>query len=510
MRYLAFALTLAASLHAPLPASRPALNDKPVRVEGGLVSGAPGKDASIIVFKGIPFAAPPVGDLRWREPKPVVPWQGTRKATEFGASCMQNIVDVLPPWTHEFMTHTAVSEDCLFLNVWTPAKAAGEKRPVYVYIYGGANTSGSGAVPIYDGEGLAKKGIVAVTMNYRVGIFGFFTHPELSAESEHHVSGNYALLDLIAGLKWVHNNIAAFGGDPGRVVIGGQSAGSWNVHSLIASPLAKGLFHAAIAQSGSSVSQSSRTLAEQEQAGVKFAESKGAHSLADLRKMSYQDLATRSAGATGVAQVRFPAATVVDGYVQPAFPAFVSDVPTLTGSNKDESGASPHPSITEEAYARQAQRYGPMAADYVRLYPLAASNEGARDAARMSTYVWAVNRAKVAKTKVFTYYWDHTLPGPESDKYGAFHSSEIGYVMNTLDTADRPFTAEDRKIAEMMSNYWANFIRTGDPNGPGLPKWPSVQEQPGMTMELGDNTAVIPAAADPAKVAFFQKAFSQF
>lgn len=197
MRHIAATLVFAA---LPLSGAIP----QQVKVEGGALAGVPGKDASIMVFKGIPFAAPPVGDLRWRAPKPVAPWKGVRKADAFGNSCIQNIVTERKPWTYEFMTHTDVSEDCLFLNVWTGAKSAAEKLPVYVFIHGGGNTEGSGAVPVYDGEGLAKKGIVVVTVNYRLGVFGFFTHPELTAESDVHSSGNYALLDLIAALHWVH------------------------------------------------------------------------------------------------------------------------------------------------------------------------------------------------------------------------------------------------------------------------------------------------------------------
>jgi para-nitrobenzyl esterase len=510
-----FSLFAAATLNAAI--------HQPVKVEGGLLAGVPGKDTAILVFKGIPFAAPPVGDLRWRAPRPVLPWQGVRKAGEFGNSCMQNIVSEHKPWTYEFMTHTAVSEDCLYLNVWTGAKSASEKRPVYVFIHGGGNTEGSGAVPVYDGEGLAKKGIVVVTVNYRLGILGFFTHPELTAESDVHASGNYALLDLIAALRWVHENIAAFGGNPNRVVIGGQSAGASNVHSLVASPLARGLFHGAIAESGSSVGglglMNSRSLADQEKIGLRFAEAKGAHSLADLRKMSWQELTSPISGGAGNGPFRF--GVVVDGYVQPAPPAEVfaqgkqNDVPTLTGCNQDEGGASTHPTTTAEAFQRQAhQRYAEMAGEFLELYPAAtgeqahsAQNDSSWDSTRASMYFWAVNRAKTAKTKAYTYFWDHTLPGPDADRFGAFHTSEVPYVMNTLGMADRPFTDADRKIADMMSSYWANFIRTGDPNGKGLAHWAAVSEQPGTTMELGDKSAAIGVTGDKAKLAFFEKYF---
>jgi para-nitrobenzyl esterase len=214
---IAAAVVVAGSLSAAIT--------QPVKVEGGLVSGVPGTDVSIMAFRGIPFAAPPVGDLRWRAPKPVAAWQGVRTADKFSASCIQNVVRERKPWTYEFMTHGAISEDCLYLNVWTAAKSAAEKRPVYVYLYGGGFSEGSAAVPVYDGEGLAKKGLVVVTINYRVGVLGFLAHPELSRESDRQASGNYGLMDQIAALRWVRENIAHFGGDENRVTVAGQSAG---------------------------------------------------------------------------------------------------------------------------------------------------------------------------------------------------------------------------------------------------------------------------------------------
>jgi len=488
--------------------------NKPVKVEGGLVSGVPGKDPAVTSFKGIPFAAPPVGDLRWRAPKPVIAWQGVHKADQFGNSCIQNIVTERKPWTYEFMAHNDISEDCLFLNVWTAAKSPNEKRPVYMYIYGGGNTEGSSAVPVYDGEGLAKKGVIVVTVNYRLGVLGFFTHPELTKESDGRASGNYALLDLITALRWIHANIAAFGGDPSRVTIGGQSAGASNTHVLVASPLAKGLFHRAIAESGSSVTglglMNARTLADQEAVGTRFAEAKGAHALADLRAMSWKDLVAPVPGGG----FRFGA--VVDGYVLPAPAGEIfargtqNDVPTLTGCNMHEGGAVPHPEVTAEAFQKQAQqRYGELAERYLKLYTVADVNESAWDAERVSMYLWSQQRAKTAKTKAFTYFWDHTLPGPDADRYGAFHTSEVPYALNTLYMSDRPFTAEDRKIADAMSSYWANFIATGDPNGKGLPHWPAVGEHDAATMEVGDKPGPIPVASSPERLLFFQDFFAR-
>jgi para-nitrobenzyl esterase len=422
-----------------------------VKISTGQLSGVAGSDPSISVFKGIPFAAPPVGDLRWRAPQPPAPWKGVRKAAEFGNSCVQNIRTESKPWTYEFMTHNEVSEDCLSLNVWTGAAKAGEGRPVYMYIYGGANTEGSSAVPAYDGEGLAKKGVVVVTVNYRLGVFGWFAHPELKP------SGNYALLDLIAALHWIHDNIAAFGGDPAKVTVGGQSAGGANTLSLMVSPLAKGLFRGVIIESAGG---GSRPLSDTREAGVKFAEAKGAKSLHELRKMSWKDLLAATAGAP-----RFSSA-VMDGYVLPetAVNAYeTSTVPILAGINMHENGATPQ-----------------------------GANEAAWNAARTRLS----RAAQSSPVKAYTYFWDHTLPGPDAGNYGAFHSSEVPYVFSSLARAERPFTDADRKIADTMSSYWANFIATGDPNGKDLPHWPSVSEKPNYTMEVGDKNAPIPVGGE--------------
>ena len=508
---------------AALPAA--AAITKPVKVQGGLVSGVPAKSKAITVFRGIPFAAPPVGDLRWKAPKAAVAWQGTRTADKFSASCIQNIVQERKPWTHEFMAHGEISEDCLYLNVWTPAKSAQEKRPVFIYIHGGGNTEGSGSVAVYDGEGLAKKGLVVVTINYRLGVLGFLAHPELTKESDVKASGNYGLLDQIAAVRWVHDNIAAFGGDPARVTIAGQSAGASGVHNLTATPLAKGLFQRAIAESGSGVGAgpgNMRKLQDGEGDGVKFAAAKNASSLAALRAMKWQDVVAPIPGAdTGRGGFRF--GPIVDGYALPASVQEIfaqgkqNDVPELTGCNKDEGGAVPHPDITDDDYQKAArQRFGDLADEFLKLYPGAtdaqariAQNESSRDQARVSMYLWAVNRAKTAKAKAFTYFWTHPIPGPDVEKYGAHHTSEVPYVLAALDMSDRPFTAADRKVEDTVSSYWANFATNGDPNGKGLPKWPAVSEKPEFTMELGDKSGPIPVAGDQAKFQFFKKFFSR-
>lgn len=499
---------------------------QPVKTRSGLVSGLAGKDSSVLSFKGIPFAAPPVGDLRWRAPKPATSWQGVRKAEQYGNSCIQTILQERKPWTSEFMTHNNISEDCLYLNVWTAAVNANEARPVYLYIHGGGNVEGSAAVPAYDGEGLAKKGIVVVTVNYRLGILGFFTHPELTKESDDHASGNYALLDLIAALRWIRDNIAAFGGDPQRVTIGGQSAGAANTHALTASPLARGLFRGAVAESGSSVDagpMGSRLLADQEQIGLKFAAAKGAKSLAALRAMPWKDLVTPIPGTEEGFNSPYRFATVVDGYVLTASvmdtfaKGLQNDVPTLTGGNKDEGGAMPHPDITAAAYQKQSNTgYQELAGDLLKLYPGdtdaaagVSQNEVPWDRARVSTYLWAQNRAKTAKTPAYTYFFDHAMPGPDVERFGAFHTADVPYFMNTLGMSNRSFVAADHKIAEMMSSYLVNFVTTGNPNGKGLPTWPSVKEKPGFTMEIGDKFAPIPVAGSDAKMKLFEQYFAR-
>jgi carboxylesterase type B len=490
---------------------------EPLRLKQGLIAGPPGTNESIAVFKGIPFAAPPVGTARWRAPEPAAGWSGVRKADAFSPSCIQSVVTERKPWTYEFMTHGEISEDCLYLNVWTPATSVTARRPVFVYIYGGGNVEGSGAVPAYDGEGLASKGLVVVTFNYRVGVLGFFTHPELSKESSYHASGNYGLLDQIAAVQWVHDNIAAFGGDPARITIAGQSAGASAVHNLTASPMAKGLFHRAIADSGSSIATAGgRTLKDQEADGVRFAEAKSADSLAELRAMSWKDIIAPITPAPTPA-VRFT--IVTDGYALPATEkdAFArgtqNDVPTITGLNADENGAVPHPTITREAFEKQArQRFGEMADEFLKLYPAtsdeearAAQNQSSRDQARVSMYMWALNRNRTAKTPAFTYFWTHALPGPDSEQYGAFHTSEVPYVLNTLSRSDRPFTDVDRKIADTLSSYWANFATTGDPNGKGLQRWAPVSADSPMTMEVGDNFRSIAVASSNERLEFFRR-----
>jgi para-nitrobenzyl esterase len=433
----------------------------PVKTRGGQLTGVPGRDPAVTVFKGIPYAAPPVGELRWVPPRPAAQWHDVRRADTFGPNCTQSIVQERKPWTFEFMAHGAVSEDCLYLNVWTPARAGG-RRPVFVWIYGGGFSEGSGSVPVYDGEGLAKKGLVVVTFNYRVGAFGFLAHPELTKESSLHASGNYGLLDQVAALQWVRDNIAAFGGDPGRVTIAGQSAGGMSVEALIASPLAKGLFHRAIDESGGALAGvNAPARAEAEREGLRFAEAKRAGSLADLRAMTAEQIAAPIAVAA-----RFRFSPIVDGYVLTAPVGEIvasgrhNDVPTIAGATANDLGNA----TTEQR--------------------------------RETLYNWAVARGRTSKTFAYLFLFAHAMPGPDVERYGAFHTADVPYAFNTLYMSDRPFTEVDHRIAELMSAYWANFAASGNPNGKGLPPWPAASGARAEIMHIGAETKAFPVSVN--------------
>ncbi len=477
-----------------------AIND-PVKTSNGLVSGIPGGDASIHVYKGIPYAAPPVGPLRWKEPKPAASWDGVRKADKFSPECMQT---PYPKGSVYYVDPLPTSEDCLSLNVWTPAKSAKDRRPVMVWIHGGALTRGSGDLLVYDGENLAKKGVVVVTVNYRLGIFGFYAHPELTKESDRNSSGNYGILDQIAALEWVQKNIAAFGGDPRRVTIFGESAGSWSVNCLMASPLAKGLFQRAIGESGADF-QPLRKLKEAEESGVKLATSMGAHSIAEMREKSAEELLK-----VGPA-IAYP---TVDGWMLPAevYTIFATgkqnDVPLLVGSNADEftSLTAVPANLTPAAFKSQLKtRFGADTEKMLAVYP-ADTDEQAKASLLASlrdvTFTWQMRtwsrlESKTGKSNVFLYYFSKVTPGPESARYRAFHASEIAYAFNNL-TENRPWGDADRKLADTMSSYWVNFATTGDPNGKGLPKWPKYTEATDQAMELGDQVKPITNLQKPA------------
>jgi para-nitrobenzyl esterase len=484
-----------------------------VKVQTGLLAGAAPVNG-VTAFLGIPYAAPPVGDRRWKPPQPPAKWDGVRRADTFGTSCMQNQAGSRLPWTEEFMTQGPIGEDCLFLNVWTAARNPNARLPVMFWIYGGGFNEGSSSVAVYDGAALARKGVVVVTVNYRVGPLGFLTHPELTRESEHHSSGNYGILDQIAALQWVRDNIAAFGGDPNQVTIFGQSAGAISVASLMRSPLAKGLFIRAIAQSGPGLLGrnalgGNSTLSEREAAGLKYAESRGAKTLAELRALPAASFFTPSGGRGGAAA---PGGVVRDGWVltenEPArqVPLMVGFVADDIGVGGSGPGSAARPDAA--AYRTEAARlYGDQASAFLKLYPVAgdaevaaAQKSAARDRIRVSMDLWAEQQAAKSK-RIYTYYFDRVIPWPAHPEFGAFHTSEVPYVFNTIGRIDRPWEPVDRSVAELMSSYWVNFARKGDPNGSGLPRWPAYEAGAHMTMQLGEHSGAMPVA-DGEKMQF--------
>lgn len=477
------------------------LLDPLVTTQSGLLQGVANNSGTVTSFKGIPYAAPPVGDLRWRKPEPPLPWEGIRDASEFCASCIQNkVYSHLPngPWTEEFMVQNEISEDCLFLNIWTPARKASDKLAVFVYIHGGGLTEGSGAIDTYDGEELARKGVVVVTINYRLGVLGFLAHPDLTAESPNKVSGNFGYLDQIAALKWIQQNIAAFGGDPGRVTIAGQSAGAGSVRALIASPLARGLFHRAITQSGSGLvgSDRSTSLEDAELRGEEFAESKGAPSIEELRAMPAMDVYM---SASGQAPVRFGG--VIDGYVLTSSHMAVfengeqNDTPFMTGMNRDEL------------------RYrGERADEFFALYPVDSDGDtslvervAGQEQSRLNTFLWLQHRAKTSGTNGYIYYFNRAIPWPEYPDFGAFHTGEVPYMFNNLKMLDRPWTEVDSMVADVMSSYWVNFAKNGDPNSDGLPIWSAFDSNKKEVMRLGEQMGMIPVAASEERIEFLKE-----
>ncbi len=455
-----------------------------IKVEGGILQGV--SEGGLTVYKGVPFAAPPVGDLRWRPPQAAASWEGVRNAANFAPGCMQ-----APNGSP-----SGVGEDCLYLNVWTPARTPRERVPVLVWIYGGGFNGGATAIPGYSGEKLANRGVVLVSIAYRVGVFGFLAHPELSAESKQHVSGNYGLLDMISGLQWIRRNIAAFGGDPNRVTIFGESAGGIAVSMLCASPLAKGLFQGAISQSGGSFGpfskapvpgENMKVLADAEASGEAFAKAAGAASLREFRALSAEKVFDTARQQRGMA---WP---IVDGWVIPDDQHRLyearqfNDTAILVGYNSDE-GLSFSPGRTPEDYINGVRkRYGPFADKLMEAYPVTGGGvpKTARDLARDAafgwhTWAWAMLHSKSAKGKAFYYYFDqhpdYSADASQPDR-GSPHAAEIPYVFEHLEGLRRTPSKEDQQISDAMATYWTNFAKHGDPNGKGVPAWPAFSEK---------------------------------
>jgi para-nitrobenzyl esterase len=454
--------------------------DNQVRVAQGVLEGIAAARPGVRAFLGIPYAAPPVADQRWRAPEPAVSWQGVRPADRFGDRCIQT-----HPFEDMLFQSPAESEDCLTLSVWTPANV-GDRVPVMVWIHGGGFFSGASDERRHDGSALASKGVVLVAINYRLGVLGFLAHPALSAESPGHTSGNYGLMDQIAALRWVRDNIAAFGGDPDNVTIFGESAGSFAVSALMASPRAQGLFHKAVGQSGAFVTGGPipmLLLPAAERRGTELAATVGAASLAELRATPAATLIA----AVGDDLVRF--APIVDGGVLPTDPwdVFIagrqSKVPLLAGWTSAEVKLPP---TTVAAFAEQLHTRFPGDFEAARaVYPARDDREARASAIALasddfiaySTWKWLELHAATGGVPVFRYLFDQPMPTasgpPPPDDPGAAHAMDIEYVFETLDSRHLAWRDEDRRVADLTAAWWTSFAKTGDPNGPGLPAWPA-------------------------------------
>ena len=513
--------------------AQPTLDSVDLRVQtaSGTLEGT--YDSGIRIFRGVPFAQPPVGDLRWQAPQPVQPWEGVRKADSFGPRAMQRFI-----FSDMNFRSDGVSEDCLYLNVWTPAQSGDEKLPVLVYFYGGGFVAGDGSEYRYDGESMARQGIVALTVNYRLGVFGFFAHPELTQASPHHASGNQGLLDQAAALQWVHDNIAAFGGDPDRVTIAGESAGSFSVSAQMASPLARDLIAGAIGESGSLLASSRlTTLAEAEQAGQQLANLINATSLEALRALPADSLLAATARADAP---RFSVA--IDGYFLPRSPDSIyatgqqARVPLLLGWNSEESsyrGLLGDKEPSPENYTAQVKElYGAQAAGILQRYPGNTPPEVMQSATDLAsdrfigfgTWKWGQVHAQTSDQPVYRYYYTRPRPPVRQAEDavasaeagaaataplpppGAVHSAEIEYALGNLPT-NRVFDwqPEDYQVSAIMQGYFANFVKTGDPNGLGLPPWPPADAKNlSPVMYIGESTQAR-AAPHPERYRFLNQ-----
>lgn len=519
-------------------------NAFPVQITtaNGIIEGEFDVKTNIQSFKGIPFAQPPVGNLRWRAPQPLTNWTGVKQTKKFGPRAIQSNV-----FGDMGFRSDGTSEDCLYLNVWSPAKSANDKLPVLVYFYGGGFAAGDGSENRYDGENMAKKGIVTLTVNYRLGIWGFFSHPELTKESPNHASGNYGLLDQNAALKWVQANISKFGGDPKRVTIAGESAGSIAVSAQMASPLSKGLIAGAIGESGGSIfpTLSPVPLAESEKIGIEFSKKIGASSLKDLRAMSTFELYQKSLGSSlGVFK------TTIDGYfLTKSLPEIFEAkqqamVPLLLGWNSEEMtyrALTMGKDIDNASYIQKVKElYGSKADEVLKLYPAGTpevTEQSATDLAgdrfiAYSTWKWFDLHRKNSTQPVYRYYYAHPRPEMRDNQLeaalaggvikkdkntpkapipkGAVHSAEIEYAMGNLATnTNYAWTDDDYKVSDTMMNFFANFIKTGNPNDDKLPVWPMAKNEQSPEIMIIDVNSKAVKAENDARYLFLEKEYSK-
>lgn len=482
------------------------------RIADGVLEGIVSADGKVRTFKGIPYAAPPVGPLRWKAPQPVAPWTGVRRAMDFAPRAMQGRI------YDDMVFHDAgPSEDCLYLNLWLPEDQPHTKLPVMVWIHGGGFQAGASSEPRQDGGQLCKKGVLVVSMNYRMGVFGFFAHPELTKESGHNASGNYGLMDIIAALQWVHKNIAAFGGDPDNVTIFGESAGSWAVSALVAAPTAKGLFHRAIGESGATLTGVDRptTRTSAEQTALEFTRTAfGTTSLAALRALPADKLLAAALDEDRTHN-RHTFSAIVDGWVLPTTTDAIyaagqqSHVALLAGWNRDEGGPgaifNDQPPTLSGYVAAVQDRFGDKANEFLKHYGAATDADAKRAAAdyggdefiAFQTWKWIELHRQTGGSAVYRYEFDQPRPLPANAPAGAEphanHSADIEFVFGMLDSLALPWSTNDRAVSELMMNYWTNFAKTGNPNGPGLPEWPAYREADGFqVMHLETHAAPVP------------------
>lgn len=464
-----------------------------------------------MAFLAVPYAAAPVGKLRWREPQPPQPWPGVRDSSAFGPICQQGVPAPWGPYTPEFLAAPPMSEDCLTLNVWKP-KGTARNLPVLVYIHGGGFGGGAGSLPIYDGAKLAAKGAVVVTINYRVGVFGFMAHPALTAESPMNSSGNYGLLDQIAALQWVQANAARFGGDAANVTVSGESAGAASVADLLVSPMARGLFAKAIAFSGASMAVDVPPLAINEKIGQDLAAKLGATTLAELRALDPERLleATRYVPGSGPPRPLF--VPNVDGKLLPFDPVRASGpvqspVPIMTGYNSAEM-IDPAVRTPEQFKAAVAARYGAFAEHLLALYPHATKAQAmasniliARDRYMAGLLLWSQERTRSARQPIYAYLYDHAYPAVKGNpSWGAFHSSQLPYVFGNIGLGGRTFTAADSRVVRQWQTHLMAFLRRGKPG----PDWQPIAGNGTTVMGLGDRGALRPAVSTPARFAVFK------
>lgn len=536
-------------INKPAPINLPAVNYKnpeytqPIKTKYGSISGVYNSNKTVKIFTGIPYAAPPVGDLRWKAPQPPEKWEGILSADKFSNCAVQNRIPTVISKVlslkmgTDILSHSGIStaekisEDCLYLNIWTNSNdEKKDKHPVIIYIHGGSYTSGSGSINFYNGESMAKKGAVFVTINYRLGIFGFYANRELTKESDYNASGNYGILDQIMAIKWIKENVSAFGGDPENITIAGESAGSMSVNILQASPLAKGLFQRVIGESGSVFG--SRGLKGSIMPTLSIAEKSGSELEKMLEVSSLEDLRSLPSDKLLEVSKNFRNRPIVDGYVLPdtIYNIYASgeenDVPALIGYNGNESSlficlpwplslASQYSAVNAEEFKQKIQAtYGNKTDDFFSIYSAGNNDEALKSQLESGAihwfawhmYTWANLQSKTGKENVYTYYFTHIQPGSSQlIEWGAFHGSEIAYAYGNLDKIDLSYKDYDYRLSDTMQSYWYNFAATGNPNGAGLPQWSAYNiNNEKTTMELGNQIKMI-ATPNKDEMDFFTK-----